>query len=827
MMAWAQDARLAIRRLRRAPFFTAFAIVTLAVAIGITTAVYTLIRTGFQPDLGLADPARLVLLGSSSGPRVTRVSWLDYRDLAAQATMLESVGAWAPITNALAGAGTSEFEHGEFVSGDYFRAVRLRPLRGRLIGPSDDEAGAPPVVVLSAGLWRQRFGRNPGVVGTVVKIGGQPLEVIGIAPDVFRGVDRPGGRRPRFWVALSSAASLGTRFSPSRRDHAWLSVVGRLADARTVAHATSELRLIGGRIDAVEPLPHQKVRGSADLPRPREWTARSADEGFDLSDAREVLRIVLLIPILVLAVACTNLANFALSRGTARQNEFAVRRALGATRWQLIRSQLVEHGLVAGIGGAGAVVVAQSLLTLVAATIRRLFGEMPEYRIDTTIDGYVLVSVGVAALLSVIVAGLIPALQLTRRSVGQEMAADHPSTSAPRWRGRSNLIALQVSVTVALLLVAALCVRQLPKLSIAASGMALDRVAVVTVPFAYQAIDEARSRRTIERLLTDTEGFPGVISTSSASERQFNYLVAVTPERQTATPNDPKRPRSPVVSVSGRYFDTVGLSVISGRAFGAEDALGTEPVAIISVSQARSLFGSSDVVRRRIAVQDDWEEATASLRTIVGVAADTYSRRGSPEAFLYIPFAQRFEDQVGVQIQARVADGGDPPAIARAMRDQLRRIDPDIAVSYVGRADAINRGPEVILGLLVVALSVLAGLALVFSMTGLYGILSHVVVRRTRELGIRAALGAEPRRLIRMILKDGARPVLEGLAIGLGIAAGVRLGMQPWFTDPVTAIDPVAVVIAFVPLIASAILACYLPARRAARVDPNVALRHL
>ena len=834
------DLRFALRRLRRAPLFTAFAVITLSLAIGIVTAAYSLVRTGLQMDLGLDNADRLVIVAKTSPMNgnlyPVQISWPDYQDVVAQSNALEAVAAWTTFTNALVVGGTSEFANGELVSGNYFTTIGLRPLRGRLIETADDQPGATPVVVLSASAWRSRFARDPSAVGSIVKISGRAFEVIGIVPETFRGLQGRGGfGQPDAWVPLSAAPMLATRWTrqdPNRRDQPWLTLAGHLVSGQARADANSELRRIADRIDAVAPLPNLSLSAGGSVPQKREWNALGADERVSLTEARDIFRVVLMLPALVLIVACTNLGNFALSRGLARQSEFGVRLAIGASRWQLIREQLIEYAIVAALGGLGGLFVADRLLAFVAATVRGLLGNVPQYRIDVHIDGAVILAVGVAALLSLLVAGLIPAMQLTRRSLRQSMSSDAVAAPLQRWRGRSNLIALQLSVSVALLLVSALCVRQLPKLGQQMkSGTTLDRVALVNVPFLNQTMDEPAVRRTISAHLDALRALPGVAAAAASSDRRFAELVDIAPDGRPIAGPATGGPTTRRLSVSATYFPTVGLSIVAGRSFDDRDTEGSERVVIMNETQARSLFGTPNAVGRQVTVRGwrNHERETATL-TVIGVAADTRSSRTtreSVETTLYVPLTQRFEEFVSIEMLARAADGIDPAALATLSRDALRRVNPDVAVAFVGRADAVDLGPRVVLRYFTLAFGSLAFLALGFAMSGLYGVLSHVVASRTRELGVRAALGADPARLVRLVLKDGSRPVIEGVILGFGLAAGARVGMQPWFTEPVTAIDPVALVIALVPLVTAAALACYLPARRAAHVDPNVALRHL
>lgn len=831
------DLAEALRRLRASPIFTIFAIVTLALAIGVTTAVYSLIRTGLKPFVAIEGADRLMVVTDTTyrTPRAASMSWLDYQDVASQVHAFDAVVAWRPFTHAVAADGRAEFVAGEFVSGNFFDVVGARAIRGRVLQPSDDAPDAAAVAVISASAWRRYLNSDPAVLGRTVKLSGQPLQIVGIMPEHFRGIDRPRNiERPEIWLPLSAARRLRSPFSrmdPGRRDHQWLAVAGRIGAGTSRETATVAVREVVARLDRLEPLPPLEGLGGGRMERPRRWEARGVNDPIDFSEERAIFRAILLLPTLVLLVACTNLANFSLSRGISRQNELAVRQAIGASRWQLIRGQMVEYGLVALGGAVGGLLVAKGLLILVATTIRNIWGTAPQYRLEGDVDAAVLAAVGGAALLSVVVAGLLPALRLTGRGLARSIAADQASTSLPRWRGRGNLIALQISVSVALLLVSALCVRELPKIARSDSGLRLDRVGSVVVPFTEQATPDDGVRRILTAIDQQAPTLAGATSVAYITSTRVATGEAIAPAGIPIR-EGPAQPRASVQSSSPGYFATVGLSLLSGRSFNDADAAGAEPVAIINASLARRLFGQAPAVGQRLTSSNEiraaWFKEPATVEvTIVGIVSDIRDRRGQASHTVYRPFAQRLEKLAPVELLARARDDVDPGALAHQLRDVLGRVNPDIAVTFTGRADVQSFGQDTALRLFTIWFGTLAFLALAFSMSGLYGVLSHVVALRTRELGVRAALGADRGRLIKLVLRDGARPVAEGIVIGLGLAAGARLGMQPWFEDPVTAVDPVAIVIALVPLVGAAFIACYLPARRAARVDPNVALRHL
>src|SRR6185503_2041556 len=354
----------AVRRLRHSPGFAIFAVVTLALSIGVTTAMYSLVRTGLRPDVEAPSAARLVLITDDSlarTPRPARLSWLDYQSVAAL-SHFDGVVAWSSTIASVSVNGRADFGVAEAVSENYFDVIGLKVMRGRALDASDDEPGAPAVAVISAAAWRTRLQSDPAVIGRSIKVNGHELQIVGVLPGDFHGLEPPRGfARPEIWLPLSSSSMVSQRYARqdrARRDHAWLSTAGRLAQASTVEVAGRQLQQLSAGLDASEPLPALRFAGGATTPQSRHWQARAVNQPIDFTEEKSIFRIVLLLPTLVLLVACSNLANFALSRGFARRNELAVRQALGASRWQLVRGFVVEYGLLSVAGAGGGLVVA-------------------------------------------------------------------------------------------------------------------------------------------------------------------------------------------------------------------------------------------------------------------------------------------------------------------------------------------------------------------------------------------------------------------------------------------------------------------------------------
>jgi len=839
-----RDLRYALRRLAAARIFTVFSVLTLALGIGVTTATYSVIYALMWRPLHIPDAGRVVFVthlgGTSPGSVYRLLSWPDFRDLEQVQTSFSGVGASVGFGAAMSADGRAELVSARGVTGGYFGVVGVPALAGRVLQPADAGPDGQRVVVIVERVWRSQFGADPSIVGRLVKINGQAFEIVGVMPSSFRGLDRRDA--PDVWVPLAAAALVSTfvedGLDPTRRRRRWLTVAARLRPERGVDEAATEVAAVGQRLNLVAPIgaPPPGI-GTPGLAVARQWSIVPLTDDANPVALSTTGALVVAVPALVLLVACTNLANLVLSRGVSRRYEHAVRRAFGASRWDVIREQLVESGVVALAGGAGGIASAQVLLVLLGRVAERYFGYAPQFRFDARLEPSVLAAAALAILLALVVSGLLPALQLTRTSLYSSLGQGDSVATAPRWRGRGNLIALQVGVSVGLFLITALLVRQLAAEAPSGRGPDLRNVALVNVPFTVQHRDEARARQAVDAILASVRTLPGVESAAAASFSDAlggarPYASVTVPDRPFAGTNEGESVS--VVAATPGAFRTLDLSILRGRAFDDRDVPGAPPVIVLGETLSRTLFGSTEAVGQDVLVKFSTDVTRVRggtpqpvhVLTVIGVTADShFNRRGAAEGTLFVPFAQRFEGDVDILARTSASDVA---GLVQGLRTAVQRIDPDLAISIAGRADLVARwSPEVVLGLTAVLAGSLAALALVLAMVGLYGVLSQVVGERTREMGVRQVLGATEGHLVRLVLGQGVRPVVEGLVIGLGAATLIRLGMQPYLARPVAAVDPIAFTAAAVPLVAAALLACYLPARRASRVDPNVALRHL
>jgi predicted permease len=835
-----RDVSFALRRLRTAPAFTLFSAATLALGIGATTAIYSVVYAAALRPPAIADIDRVVNLYHADPSQGGNPLWLgfslpDYEDLRASQTTFSQIAAWQGFRQMMIVNGVGEVVFGEVVGGDYFSLMGVGASRGRTIQPADDRPGAPAVVVISDRFWRQRLGADPAAVGKTVRMNGHVFEIVGIAPAAFGGVLMPNITPTPVWVPLSCASLLN--YAPrgaqsGDREARWLFAKARLKPGRTFAQAAAEVASIGHRLDLSYPI-------GRDLPRylqappdvSRQWQAmRAADLHINESVHRYVVPLAALAMAavgLVLLVACTNLANLMLARGAARRQELAVRLALGASRGRLVGEQLVESALVALVGGVAAIGVARVLMVWIASASVRLAPGLTVQIAPALNLSVGLVAIGATAV-ALLVFGLAPALQLTRTDVRSALSAADSNATGPRWRGRRNLIAGQVAVSVALVGVAAIAIHQTVLATTRDAGLDLERLALARMDFKFQGWDEARARQTLARVLDVVEHGGGVESAALASwlpvDPGADSAYLTSPDRPFADGQRSGRRVRPIVATSG-VFRTFGVAIRRGRAFDERDSAAAEPVIVLSELAARAVFGETDPLGRQVLMRGPSDLKRTETPTVVGVAADTDSGRigDRTEPVVYVPFAQHYEARMAIVARAY----GDPGPLVGRLDIAIRRADPEVGITDAGTGIVLGGVESVSLRILAGLTGLLGLLALVLAMVGLYGVVSYVTVRRTREMGVRVALGATRQHIVQLVLADGLRPVLEGLAVGFALSGVASVALRPVFERLMPALDPLMFAVVPIPFLVIALVACYVPARRASRVDPNVALRQI
>lgn len=705
-------------------------------------------------------------------------------------------------------------------------------LAGRMLQPADDRPDAPPVVVLSHQFWRTRFAGDPNAIGRTVRIGAAPFEIVGIAPREYRGLSQQFTRTARFWIPMAALARSGAFESPLERpdDHTrlTLSVVGRLAPGSTPEAADAEASGLALGLDQAYPL--SKVVGTAQglqrLPGTRDWSIRPVEDGggtrsLVINSAAATLFAIIG---LVLAVACTNLANLSLARGAGRNQELAVRLALGASRGRLIRELTAESGLI-GILGLGLAVLVSAPIMSLASMDLPLFNGMSA-PIDPHLNVPSVIVAAAAVTLALLVSGLWPAIRLSRADVRSVISAGGVGT--PPWRAQRTLIRSQVVVSVAFFCTAAVFISALTAQARHDPGVDLDHLTVARTVFRLQQWDEARSRRAVNAITSmapATFGFRTVAATSSVpfGANLYVYALLAAGDQDLST----RRSTLLLASTPG-IFDALGIPIVQGRPFDQRDVAGSRPVAVISEASARALFGTTNAIGRTVRMRggtNALDQKSVETRTIIGITRDTdvgsLMQSGRREGVVFVPIAQRYEPT------SFVVARGSGDAGAGSLRALINAADPDVAV------DAASSGLLMLGGLwvtarLVAGVSLVIGvLTLMLTMAGLSGVLAHVVLRRAREIGIRRALGADASAIVWLIVKDGARPVASGTAIGLGI--GILGGFLVRAAIPISAVpvQPLAILIVAIAVVPATLIACYLPARRAARVDPNLTLKDL
>jgi predicted permease len=820
------------RRLLATPMFTLFAVVSIAVGLAVTATASALVYDTLWKPVGVADPESLFVVSVSSERGYIwqqALSEPDLDDLAGSAPAAGRIAASALFYGTLADGPMSDIVLGEAVTGRYHETMRVTPVLGRVLLESDDAPGAPEVVVLSDRLWRRRYGSDPDVIGRTLRVDGIAFEVVGVTPASF-WLRRDVGTD--LWVTRSAARRHGLSTSGrARQDRSvrTMTVVSRPTSDADRAALAAQVAAISARLDAEFPRRAPGVPPDGALLPPRDWRLQTLDEATAAGSARTMAagQAAIGLAALVLLVASSNVANLMLARGATRMQEFAVLHAFGASRARLVRTVAAEGMLLAGAGGFAAVLLMQVLLA--AATLDLPLANGRSVRLEPTLQPPVLLVAGMSLGAALLIFGVGPALRLTRGDLRPVSGHAIGVSAVPRrrlWRSTR----WQVATATLLFLVAAILVRVVVQERRTGSGIDEDRLAVAVVHFdAARGQDRTYAHGLVDAVLTRMRQTPGIESAAASAGVPFG--LTITPLAKVATTGrldgDAAQAQSALAMLTTPWvFETLGVPIVAGRPIEeTDDEAGASPVAVVSETQARNLFGRSDasVLGREIDVQVWARPPTLSLR-VIGIAGDTDvgSRMSRGTGLVYLPRSLAFSP--GWVFLARSAD---PGAAAAALRTAITQADRDLGVWTAGPAPAMLAGGYAVLRMLSAVTLGLAGVALLLSMVGLYGVLSHVISRQMRELGLRMALGATAGGLRRQTVAQGLRPVAAGLILGVAVALLARAAIRVGLGAPIEILDLAATATVCAAIGAAAVLACWLPARRAARVDPQVALRDL
>jgi putative ABC transport system permease protein len=801
-----QDVYYALRMLRKNPGFTAIAVLTLALGIGANTAIFSVVSGVLLRPLPYPNPNQLVSVTGSypRGAFVAMRERVHAMDVAVYAEGYEFN---------LTGLGDPLRLTGASVSAELFSILGVRPELGRTLRAGEDIAGQDSFVILSHALWQQKFAADPQIIGRWITLEGAGYQVIGVMPSDFR-FPSP---ETQIWIPLH----IDSRQPEKYWGGDYMPMIGRLHPGATMAQAATEARSLQPQLRALFP-----------WPMPPTWnpdvTAVNLQRGM-VSDERARMLVLLGAVALVLLIACANVANLMLSRATTREREFAIRSVLGASRQRMIRQLLTESSLIAIIGGALGLILAVNGLSLLKSALP---ADLPRLS-DIGIDGRVLCFTAALALLTGIVFGLAPSLHFSRTNFSESLkSGSRGSTVSGIQRLRSALVTSEVALAVLLVIAAGLLIRSLWTLSHVNPGFRPEYILTARInPNESFCAEPGRCTSFYRELLDRVRALPGVSGAAVVNTLPLGGRVRkLSAEVENHAPaSSQPLPLFWENIVSPDYFRLMNIHLLSGRTFTDSDASATPPVTIVTAATARRYWPSENPIGKHIkpAHQDNWY-------TIVGVVSDVRGfdlQRNVPEwmdGAVYVPYGSYAQDEGGrppVQMTLTIRTSTDQLQTANLLRSTVIRLNPEVPVTEVRPmgsflSDAVST-PRSTTALFVA----FAALALALGVTGIYGVLSYFVAQRTREIGIRVALGAQRSSVFGLVLMEGAK--MSGLGIVIGIIAALALTrlMRSLLygigtNDPLTFLG-VVIVIAVVTL-----LACYIPARRAMRVDPMVALRY-
>ncbi len=819
------DVRYAFRSLRRTPGLTAVVVVTLALGIGMTATPLSMLDALVFRPYPVPHPGGVVTIVSTSRDNAYEgFSYREYRDLLDHARSFEGILAHSGSSTVgfSAEPGTTPMVRGGIlVSGNYFRVLGVEPQAGRGFRPDEDEVpGRDAVVVISASFWRHELGASPSAIGRTIRLNGKPFTVIGVLPEDFTGLyvfDRPD-----FYVPLAMAGTFltGTQkdFFQDRDDRV-LTVRARIKPGVTLRDARNDVALLGRGFQQQYP----------DLYRDRGASVRTMYEmrtqGTDINWKFGVIFTVL--ALVVLLVACTNAAGLLLSRARTRTREIAVRLAIGAGRFRLIRLLLTESLVLALVGGIGGVAVGYA--GIAALRTFSIPAELP-VQIPFQLDGRVLLACLGFSVLSAFFCGLAPALQSTRLDLVKGLKStggDDEGRSKRRLWGRNALVVAQIAMSLGLLAASFLMFRGFHRLVNEGMGFAAaagDHLLMVRFDPRLLQYDAPRTQRFYELLTERVRQEFGVRNAALTMNPPLGLeeygRVAFVPEGHVM-PRDRESFGSLMDSVDEGYFDTMGVSILQGRAFRKSDTAESPRVAVVNEHLARHYWPNGDALGKRLRL----DHAAGAPVEIVGIAQTIKYGEGFGGAidFVYLPLSQHPVARLALMVRA----DGDPHPLVETVKDVVRRLDPNMPLLQTMTYDEIYRYAEVEgPGVAIKLVGTLGAVALLLAVAGLYGLIAYNVSRRTREIGIRVAIGARRIDVIRLVMGKGLALVATGTAIGLALGLAIERLMKSMIFTNAGGIDLTVYLVVVPTMILVTMLAAWIPARRACRIEPTRALRY-
>jgi predicted permease len=826
------DLRYALRMLLKNPAFSAVAVLTLALGIGANTAIFSLMNAIMLRELPVQSPSQLVLFGTGRAAGSTEdfastslYSFPFYREMRKKNQVFSDVTALLSLNlgmhGAVAGSAELEMMHVQLVSGNYFSFLGVTPILGRAFTDADDQpAGGHPVVMVSYTWWDRRFARNPAIVGKTLTLGSTVYTIIGVTPPEFFGTTV--GQSPNVWIPLSMEKQVSPGWNGlDNNAFQSLYILGRLKPGISVVQAQANVNLVARQIWQGFAGPVLTKQEQLNLDH-AQIELNPAARG--LSRLRRMfslpLQILMAVVGLVLLIACANIANLLLARASAREREIAVRMAIGAGRWRLIRQMLTESMLMAFFGGALGILFAAWASDTLLAMVPHGAEPLP---LNVAPDALVLAFTFLVSLATAVLFGTLPALRATRIDLGPALKEGRGMASVSSRSALARaLIVSQVSLSLVLLIGAGLFLHTLAKLAQVDTGFNKENVLLFTIdPPAVGYKEDARLANLYQQIEKRVSAEPGVraasISFFTFNQGEWTGRVSI-PGRAPASENDTETTNN---VVGPAYFAAMGIPVLVGRVFGPQDTATSAKVAVINETMAQRFFPGVSPVGLKFGLGTD--PTHSNDIEVVGVVKDAKYEdlRERPLPAAYFPYAQ----SVSYFNSLEVRYSGDPKAIIAEVRRAIGEVDRTLPVSYQSTLAQLVDQSIASQSLIAELITFFGLLAVFLACIGIYGLMSYAVTRRTNEIGIRMALGAARSKVLWLVMRESLILVGIGLAIGLPAAlAAERLiskmlfGLQP--------VDPLSIIGAATLLLALAVLAGYLPARKASRVDPMVALRY-